>query len=243
MILDRLSRPGWLRDGLLVLLAGLVLAILGPFGTYPDFPAPVRYGYWLGLTSLMWLQAKAVHLGLAGMPTVAAWPSGAAAATAAAFAAVPTTFEVAWVESLLRGGRVLSPPTLAVTFFCVLLVALLVCAPLLWPWTRRLPAPAAPDFLARLSPRLGRDLIALQAEDHYLRVHTAAGQEMIHCALSQALAELGDAGARVHRSWWVVQGAVEAVEGQALRLRGGLVAPVGRTYLQAARDAGVIPRQ
>jgi DNA-binding LytR/AlgR family response regulator len=57
------------------------------------------------------------------------------------------------------------------------------------------------------------------------------------------MAELGEAGARVHRSWWVARGAAVRLDGQTLVLRNGLSVPVGRTYLQAAREAGIVPRQ
>lgn len=56
---------------------------------------------------------------------------------------------------------------------------------------------------------------------------------------------MGDAGVQVHRSWWVASNAVERVERDGDRhvlvLRGGLRAPVSRTYGQAARKAGLIP--
>ena len=64
---------------------------------------------------------------------------------------------------------------------------------------------------AKLPPRLARaDLIAVQAEDHYLRVHTSAGSDLILMRFADALAALAPCdGVRAHRSWWVARRAVD----------------------------------
>tara|TARA_R110001606_G_scaffold359994_8_gene512309 strand:- start:35449 stop:36165 length:717 start_codon:yes stop_codon:yes gene_type:complete len=106
--------------------------------------------------------------------------------------------------------------------------------------------PGAPParFPDRLPPRLrGATLIAVQAEDHYLRVHTDRGSDLILMRLSDALAELeGLEGARTHRSWWVARDAVRDVsrgDGRALlTLDGDLTAPVSRRYAPGLRQAG-----
>ncbi len=103
---------------------------------------------------------------------------------------------------------------------------------------------AVPSFLERLPLNLrGSELYAVQAEDHYLRLHTSKGSALILMRLSDALAELKDAnGARTHRSWWVAKDAVEAVArpgGRAvLKLKGGAAAPVSRAHLRALRADG-----
>jgi hypothetical protein len=105
-------------------------------------------------------------------------------------------------------------------------------------------APAPPDnFLRRLPLALGRDLLALEMEDHYARVHTALGSTLILLRLRDAVAELGaGSGLQVHRSWWVARDAVAQVERDAGRLvlvlRNGLRVPVSKTYRDAVRAAG-----
>ena len=84
---------------------------------------------------------------------------------------------------------------------------------------------------------------AVEAEDHYLRLHTSRGQDLILMRLSDAIAELeGIEGAQTHRSWWVAKGAVEDArrgDGRAvLSLKGGVEAPVSRAYAKALREAG-----
>ena len=104
------------------------------------------------------------------------------------------------------------------------------------------PAPEA-RFLDRLPAHLGSDLLALEMEDHYVRVHTALGSELILLRMRDAVAELGAIeGAQVHRSWWVARDAVEDVkrDGRNLRLvlTGGLEAPVSRARIAELKGAG-----
>lgn len=114
--------------------------------------------------------------------------------------------------------------------------------------TRTVVAPPLPEaeaaFRRRLSAkRRGARLIAVEAHDHYLKVHTDAGEDLITLRFADALSELERAhGWRVHRSWWVAAEAVEAVRWRrgagVVRLAGGLEAPVSRTYAPVLKDAG-----
>jgi DNA-binding LytR/AlgR family response regulator len=108
---------------------------------------------------------------------------------------------------------------------------------------------AAPDgppakFLERLPAKLkGAKLYAVEAEDHYLRLHTSLGQDLILMRLSDAISELeGLEGAQTHRSWWVAKDAVQDVEradGRAtLTLRDGAEVPVSRGFARELRAAG-----
>ena len=108
--------------------------------------------------------------------------------------------------------------------------------------TRRAPEGVAPaELRCRLSPRLARArLIAVEAEDHYLRIRTEAGSALVLMRLADALAALeGADGFRVHRSWWVARTGVEAARWKSgrgeLTLSDGAVAPVSRTYAPALR--------
>lgn len=99
-------------------------------------------------------------------------------------------------------------------------------------------------FLDRLPFKLrGGAIRAVQSEDHYLRIHTDRGSDLILMRLSDALTELeGLEGAQTHRSWWVARDAVRDVsrgDGRAtLTLEGGIEAPVSRRYAKALREAG-----
>ena len=106
------------------------------------------------------------------------------------------------------------------------------------------PADGPPRFIDRIPPKLrGAEVWAVQAEDHYLRLHTSRGQDLILMRLSDAVAELeGLDGAQVHRSWWVSRAAVRGVQrgdGRAtLTLPDGHEVPVSRSHARRLRAAG-----
>jgi hypothetical protein len=107
-------------------------------------------------------------------------------------------------------------------------------------------AAAPPKFLERLPVRLrGAEIWAVEAEDHYLRLHTSKGQDLILMRLADAVAELeGVEGAQVHRSWWVARDAIADArrgDGRAtLKLKDGAEVPVSRTYARLLRERGWI---
>ena len=105
--------------------------------------------------------------------------------------------------------------------------------------------PPAPDtrFRRRFPAGLTGRLLCLEMEDHYLRIHTDKGSDIILMRMSDAEEELSDVeGLRVHRSWWVAREAVTGVKRDGtrllLQLENGLEIPVGKTYRGALRDAG-----
>lgn len=95
---------------------------------------------------------------------------------------------------------------------------------------------------ARLPPRMRGRIICLEMQDHYVRVHTDAGSALVLMRLGDAIAE-ADAGSgrQVHRSWWVLDEAVERFErvGRtgALCLDNGLRVPVSQRYLRGVEAA------
>lgn len=106
--------------------------------------------------------------------------------------------------------------------------------------------PTLPDLPMLLSEKLPQRLrsarlIAIEAEDHYLRIHTDGGSDLVLMRMSDACALMGDAaGIRVHRSWWVAQAAVEGQTRSGSRVelavKGGLVVPVSRSLHGTMRD-------
>ncbi len=89
------------------------------------------------------------------------------------------------------------------------------------------------------------DLHAISSEDHYLRVHTSLGEELILMRLADAVRELSRAdGLQVHRSWWVAKQGIQdekRVDGRSLLvLPSGTEVPVSRSYRAKAKEAGLI---
>lgn len=101
-------------------------------------------------------------------------------------------------------------------------------------------------FMDRLPPKYRRaELHAITSEDHYLRIYTSLGEELILMRLADAIRELESAdGMQVHRSWWVAREGIRDVTRDngkpVLILPGGAEVPVSRTYQKAAKEAGLI---
>lgn len=107
------------------------------------------------------------------------------------------------------------------------------------------PSEITARFLMRLPPAFrAAKLHAVEAEDHYLRVHTDKGSELILLRLADAVRELeGSGGLQTHRSWWIAGDAVKDVKRQNGRLvlvtHGDVDVPVSRTYARAVKEAGI----
>ena len=108
-------------------------------------------------------------------------------------------------------------------------------------------APARPEqqipFLSRLPAQLGRDLLHLHMQDHYVEVHTAKGSTLVLMRFRDALREVdGIDGMQVHRSHWVAGVAVARMVRRGgrvfLKLTNGSEVPVSRTFAPALKDRG-----
>lgn len=93
-------------------------------------------------------------------------------------------------------------------------------------------APADAGFIALLPPAIGTDLIAIQADLHYLQVRTARGRATVLASIATAERALGELGLRVHRSHWValrhVTRMARTARGNVLILSDGSRVPVSR---------------
>ncbi|MFM7507076.1 MAG: LytTR family DNA-binding domain-containing protein [Rubrivivax sp.] len=113
-----------------------------------------------------------------------------------------------------------------------------------------MPAPAPGDLtgplalLDRLPARLGRDVVRLEAQQHYLRVVTTRGEHLLLHGMASAVAEMarrGTAGMLIHRSFWVAWGHVERLDlrpgSPAAVLRDGTRLPIGRRRIRDVAGA------
>ena len=229
--------------------AGVVLALTGAFGT-DILPLWVRFAYWvpLILAGAVWAHLCSSLIGRVIDPDERPWLT---VATVSATTAGPVLVLVWLVNGLVFDNEIYPLRYMVLFIGPVLTVTVAISAinvflgrsnPVQTHAGATGSAPAR--FLARLPPRLrGATLFAVQAEDHYLRLHTDRGSDLILMRLSDAVAELeGLEGARTHRSWWVARDAVRDVsrgDGRAvLTLEGGVSAPVSRRYARALREAG-----
>ena len=249
------SAPTPVWDGLGNLLRGLVicglaslfLALSGAFES-DALPFSTRLACWLAVMLAGTLVGGGIARRVFGSARFAARP-WLACLVVTALITPPLTL-IVWLASntLFRGSwslQSLVGPIGPVALVSVIMTAINYMADRRPRETHAGPAGSAPPrFLDRIPHRLrGATLYAVEAEDHYLRLHTDRGSDLILMRLSDAIGELeGIEGAQTHRSWWVARDAVAEVErgdGRAtFVLRNGARAPVSRTFARALRAEG-----
>ncbi len=246
-LIDAFARPLAIAT-----VAGVFLAMGGAFGSHAA-PLGQRTVYWLATMICASLVGTAIFIPAERRGLLDRRPMLWVAILAAIMSA-PLTLLVWLMNALFYPRYTPFDIRLAPRFFpTVLLVSVVMTAVNTLAANRARPAPqthaapagaAKPKFLARIPVKLrGGELYAVQAEDHYLRLHTSRGSDLILLRLADALAELeGLEGAQTHRSWWVAKAAVieaRRADGRAvLTLKNGLQAPVSRGYAQALRESG-----
>lgn len=246
------QRSAWRRgliDLALLVALGSFMAVVGPYGTLRA-PPLIRTAYWL--IAIAGGGAIGIGIDLLLGPRIGGFWMRILAVTLA------MTLPVSLLVILLNHELFGDPPRLTNVWlpWQVFVISLLVMTMRALAWrrappvieTRTLVVPPLPEaeaaFRLRLSARRrSARLIAIEAEDHFVRVHTDAGSELLSMRFAEALDELARAhGYRTHRSWWVAADAIEAVRwnrgvGEA-RLVSGQTVPVSRTHGPALKDAG-----
>ncbi len=242
----REGRP--IRSFAIGAVAGVFLGLIGPFGM-SEAPIGLRVGYWVAAI----LGGTVIGTGLSTAVSLLVDPQGRRPYLLALLTALVMTVPAAGFIYVLTGlafphqrlfgafAGFLGP----VFLVCLGMTGLNALAHRTPVETHAAPAGAPPPrFLERLPLKLrGAEIYAVQAEDHYLRLHTSRGSDLILMRLSDAIAELeGLEGAQTHRSWWVAKAAVKDAkrgDGRAtLILPGGVAAPVSRSYLPTLREHG-----
>lgn len=97
----------------------------------------------------------------------------------------------------------------------------------------------APPFWSKLQRKRHGRLLALEAQQHYLVVHTTVGSELIYYRFRDAVDELRDwEGAQVHRSFWIARSAIADIVMDGRKsvavLRTGLEVPISRGRREGA---------
>ncbi|MDE1148145.1 MAG: LytTR family DNA-binding domain-containing protein [Azospirillaceae bacterium] len=252
----------WVRAFALASVVGVALGLIGPFGSFYNDSLILLLAYWVAAqwlgTAILGVVLRLAFVNARGWD----WRKRMGlAALVAVLAALPLAIACRLLALTLWPGpiaRIGWPLWYGQTLLMALCSAYGYGA--VAGHLRRSPAgqegspesqtagTPASSFLARLPAALGRDLLALSMEDHYVRAHTPLGSALVLIPLHQAVAELDDVpGMRVHRSWWVARAAVAGLvrDGRNLRLRlvTGLEAPVARTSVAAVRAAGWLDDQ
>jgi hypothetical protein len=228
-------------------IAALFLSVSGAFGT-DGAPLVLRLAYWTGLM-IGGSAMGAVTISLIQRFEILGtrpWLQGLLIVT---IISGPIDLMVYLASTTLFGA-----PAQTVTFLTYLpqvLIITIAMTALNYATEQRQQATSSTEgqtetvrFLGRFPAKLkGATLLAVEAEDHYLRLHTDRGSDLILMRLADAIGELeGIEGARTHRSWWVAKAQIMAAErgdGRAtLTLKDGTKVPVSRSYAAGLRDAG-----
>lgn len=242
---------GWARIVAACMATGVFIGLIGPFGSYEIVVwRRIFYSICVGLIGSV-LFLPGMRLGVraslgAGLPL---WLGSAVTALVLCLP-IQLLFKV--IAPVLWLGQPPTPPTFWVGYLqaaTFLVPTGVVVSYLVRRWA---PNPEPPEdrasdppgrLFVKLPAALGRDILALQAEDHYVRIHTARGSALLLMRMADAIEDLGGIeGMRVHRSWWVSRHAVAASVTQGrklvLTLTNGLAAPVTRETAPVLRKAG-----
>ncbi len=242
---DLLRRPAfWI--GLAAAIA--ILVVTGPSGTLARFTAPERLAYWGSIAFVTFVTGLFATNFLARLIRPRIGARLPAIALGVVLAAIPITAEVWLMDFVFSGSPMRTPAGIGSLYGICVVIAVSVSAIYdvsspksgedASPSTRQ--SPDEVPFLKRLPAHLGKELIALQAQDHYLEVTTARGKDLILMRLSDAEEELANyPGMRVHRSWWVARSAVAGIETagdrMSVRLSNDVIVPVSRGKRPAVR--------
>ena len=235
----------------LVLVAvAAVLAIAGPFQTEELLRLPARAVYWLitifasygiGLWVSILTAGRLGGLPLSqrilidGILTGAGVSLAVMAVNYAAFAWLPDRADL---------------PAFLGTIFAIAIIVtgalqLASAQPAAEPSSAEENGPAPPRLLDRLPPGKRGPLVSISVEDHYVRVRTKQGEEMLLLRLTDAIAETAPTpGVKVHRSHWVATEAISAAtrrgDGAILQMTTGPDIPVSRANVPKLKGAGLL---
>lgn len=234
------------QGAVISVLAGAVLTILAPLGTH-NYSFAMRALYWVGLcftggvgamlSEYAYLKASKKTRNDTRAPwLIAFWQSIGATVMVAAFLIIKD----------LPG-----PPTqVAMSLFYIWVIAIVISAIGALRSTQQRGEAGAdnhairPAIIDRIKPSL-RDahIYALSAEDHYVRVITSGGEDLVLMRLSDAVKETAPlVGLSPHRSWWVAEAGTDSVTRKdskiILILKSGQTVPVSRNGAKTVRAAG-----
>lgn len=243
------TKPSQWRGAVTVIAIGAFLTFTNPFGATSTLPLWGAFSYWTGLVAIGWYGGSLIS---GGLRLVAPKLNSLVHHV---LATVLVSFLVATAILIVQRaiGQVV-PLSYWPRLYVLVLGISAGVATVSWLVERAFGGPAGvvthalPEarvrFLDRLPPKLkGAVVYAVSSEDHYLRLHTSKGADLILMRLSDAVVELeGLEGAQTHRSWWVARDAVEGSRRDGdkvfLTLKGGIEAPVSRPNVRPLREAG-----
>lgn len=243
MLVTRRELQGvWGQVALWVMLS-LAATILGPFGTYEALTPLPRFGYWSLIVAVSLILDICVRRYIAA-PTLAIH-----LLRRAGYVLVISLFVNALNSTIFEEWNGAAWLLSAVWFVLIIALSAELFVAFLIRTTQAGSEPQAQvldrsgetALVARLSHDKRGELLRLEAQDHYLKIVTTAGEGLVLLRMSDALNLLDDAvGVHIHRSHWVAHRALdrlERVDGKLLlRLHDGSLLPVSRSKAAKVKE-------
>jgi len=233
---------------------GLVLGMLGPFGSYA-MPLLSRLTYWVVVFNLGYFIYYIAHQITRWLFTNKQMDNQLNQVilfiTPTLLALIPLSYLVAFAtQSIINSDIGLTPLALKV-LSQVLGLGLVIdfLMGLIYQDTTKKKqnnvAKPGQAFINRLPKELGEDLICFVMEDHYMVVYTEKGNHMLLMRMKDAVIELkGYHGMQVHRSSWIVVSKVKHVKKISrktiLIMNNGIEISVSKKFIPAIKEAGLL---
>jgi hypothetical protein len=250
------------RAGLAMLFAA-ILAFLAPFGTY-RFDAIDRVGYWTVQMAAWLILSQSAALLISYLPGMRSRNRAQRLIFSTVLASLPMMLVTGVATNMMSGWQP-NPGDLIEFFLSISLIgggytflsdrlverltdARHVRAPVAEPPSgpaeneqvaAAVEGPTDTALIERLPAHIRAEILCLQVEDHYVRVHSSKSNAMVLMRLSDALRGIDHIpGSQVHRSWWVADKAVVGLRKTGrtaqLTLSNGALVPVSQPYLAHA---------
>lgn len=220
----------------------VVLVWSGPFAT-SVLPPLTRIVYWVSMVwgtytigyfvsiyTRAWLAHRPFWMQIAGFAVL----NGLVVAL---FVAVANIVLAGWASGVSWAAY----PRYIVEFWAIAAVVSVLLALISHQSTA--PEPEQPLLMDRLAPPLRGPIVALSAEDHYTRIRTTQGEDLILMPLRDAIREAAPTpGLQIHRSHWVATDRIQRVhraDGKTqVILQDGTTLPVSRANTASLRELG-----
>ncbi len=244
----------------IVVLTGLVLAFLGPFGTYA-MPSGLRIAYWVIFGVIGYALYRPMAVITHRLRDIISFPIWAVELLGCMMAAVPFSFLVAFMIAgmqwdwtmIMRHYGLLYVQCTALGFGIYLLMRIIFDRfendeTIMQDIREEHIGPSRSALHERLPVGFPDRIDALQSEDHYVHVyaHDECGdhKEMILIRLSDAINLLDADGFQTHRSWWIARHAATHYKRDGRKhyfvMDNGQEIPISKTYIASIKQAGVI---
>ncbi len=223
-----------------LLAIGGIIGLLGPFGSYMGMDTLRRIGHFVLCFSLIGLA-----IGLITRLVARQWFAGQIPFWAMALIDVVCAIPSGWLiygSLALLSPKALASVSLTELTLQTLFLSLIVHGAVAYfrkkeqhKDTEAARIAGQPDPLQLKLPLAmrGQPILALSAEDHYVRVYTARQSALVLMRLADAMAYVKSEGLQVHRSHWVARHAMADLTKEGLVLTTGMTLPVSRNRRMA----------